>query len=294
MYTVFYIFIWLVAWLPLRVLYVFSDFFYLIIYYIVGYRKKIARKNIEKSFPEKSKKELRRIERHFFRYFCDLFIETFYEMHMSEKEVLQRMDLGDIDLIMEQYAKGRSIMLMSAHYGNWEWASAFALKLPEDMQIYNVYKRLNNKKFDNFMLEIRSKFKGQSVEIHNLLRTMVNLRKEGRVSVFGMISDQSPWVGNINHWNTFLNQDTPVITGTEQLAKKFDYPVFYIHIHRVKRGYYKFEYIPVSLEPTLTSEFEISNKYMEILEKKIQAAPEYWLWTHNRWKHSHLRKKISS
>jgi len=291
MYTVFYIFIWLVAWLPLRVLYVFSDFFYLIIYYIVGYRKKVARKNIEKSFPEKSKKELRRIERRFFRYFCDLFIETFYEMHMSEKEVLQRMDLGDIDLIMEQYAKGRSIMLMSAHYGNWEWASAFALKLPEDMQIYNVYKRLNNKKFDNFMLEIRSKFKGQSVEIHNLLRTMVNLRKEGRVSVFGMISDQSPWVGNINHWNTFLNQDTPVITGTEQLAKKFDYPVFYIHIHRVKRGYYKFEYIPVSLEPTLTSEFEISNKYMEILEQKIKAVPEYWLWTHNRWKHSHLRKK---
>lgn len=291
MYTVFYIFIWLLAWLPLRVLYVFSDFFFLIIYYVVGYRKKIARKNIEKSFPEKSKKELRRIERRFFRYFCDLFVETFYEMHMSEKEVLRRMDLGDIDLIMEQYAKGRSIMLMSAHYGNWEWASAFALKLPKDMQIYNVYKRLNNKKFDNFMLEIRSKFKGQSVEIHNLLRTMVNLRKEGRVSVFGMISDQSPWVGNINHWNTFLNQDTPVITGTEQLAKKFDYPVFYIHIHRVKRGYYKFEYIPVSLEPTLTSEFEISNKYMEILEKKIQAAPEYWLWTHNRWKHSHLRKK---
>jgi Kdo2-lipid IVA lauroyltransferase/acyltransferase len=290
MYTVFYIFIWLVAWLPLRVLYVFSDFFYLIIYYIVGYRKKIARKNIEKSFPEKSKKELRRIERRFFRYFCDLFVETFYEMHMSEKEVLRRMDLGDIDLILEQYAKGKSIMLMSAHYGNWEWASAFALKLPKDMQIYNIYKRLNNKKFDNFMLEIRSKFKGQSVEIHNLLRTMVNLRKEGRISVFGMISDQSPWVGNINHWNTFLNQDTPVITGTEQLAKKFDYPVFYIHIHRVKRGYYKFEYIPVSLEPTLTSEFEISNKYMEILEKKIQAAPEYWLWTHNRWKHSHLRK----
>jgi len=291
MYTVFYIFIWLLAWLPLRILYVFSDFFYLIIYYIVGYRKKIARKNIEKSFPEKSKKELRRIERRFFRYFCDLFVETFYEMHMSEKEVLRRMDLGDIDLILEQYAKGKSIMLMSAHYGNWEWASAFALKLPKDMQIYNVYKRLNNKKFDNFMLEIRSKFKGQSVEIHNLLRTMVNLRKEGRISVFGMISDQSPWVGNINHWNTFLNQDTPVITGTEQLAKKFDYPVFYIHIHRVKRGYYKFEYIPVSLEPTLTSEFEISNKYMEILEKKIQAAPEYWLWTHNRWKHSHLRKK---
>ena len=279
------------AWLPLRILYVFSDFFYLIIYYIVGYRKKIARKNIEKSFPEKSKKELRRIERRFFRYFCDLFVETFYEMHMSEKEVLRRMDLGDIDLILEQYAKGKSIMLMSAHYGNWEWASAFALKLPKDMQIYNVYKRLNNKKFDNFMLEIRSKFKGQSVEIHNLLRTMVNLRKEGRISVFGMISDQSPWVGNINHWNTFLNQDTPVITGTEQLAKKFDYPVFYIHIHRVKRGYYKFEYIPVSLEPTLTSEFEISNKYMEILEKKIQAAPEYWLWTHNRWKHSHLRNK---
>ena len=291
MYTVFYISIWLVTWLPLRVLYIFSDFMYLIIYYIVGYRKTVARKNIEQSFPEKSKKELRRIERRFFQFFCDMFVETFYEMHMSEKEVLKRMDSGNINLILEQYAKGKSVMLMTAHYGNWEWASVFALLLPEDMPIFNVYKRLNNKKFDSFMLEIRTKFKGNSVEIHNLLRTMVNVRKEVKVSAYAMISDQSPWVGNINHWITFLNQDTPVITGTEQLAKKFDYPVFYVHIHRVKRGYYKFEYIPVALEPRLTSEFEISNKYMEILEKKIQAAPEYWLWTHNRWKHSHLRKK---
>ncbi len=290
MYTVFYIFIWLLAWLPLRVLYVFSDFFYLIIYYIIGYRKKTARKNIEKSFPEKSKKELRRIERRFFRYFCDLFVETFYEMHMSEKEVLRRIDFGNIDPVLEQLSKGKSVLAMTSHYGNWEWGSSLSLLLPRESPLYGIYKRLNNKKFDQLMIDLRSIFRGKTIEAHHLFRTMVKMRKEGENGVFGMISDQSPWVGNIHQWLTLLHQDTPVLDGTEQLAKKFDYPVVYIHIDRVKRGYYKCECIPIAFEPKQTTELEITTKYFEILEQKIQAAPEYWLWTHNRWKHSHLRK----
>jgi len=291
MYTVFYISIWLLAWLPLRVLYIFSDIFYLIIYYVVGYRKKVARRNIEKSFPEKSKKELRKIERRFFRYFCDLFIETFYEIHMSEEEVLRRIDFGNIDPFIEQLSKGKSVLAMTSHYGNWEWGSALSLLLPRESPLYGIYKKLNNKKFDQLMIDLRSIFKGKTIETHNLFRTMVKMRKEGEIGVFGMISDQSPWVGNIHHWLTVLHQDTAVLDGTEQLAKKFDYPVVYFHIDRVKRGYYKCECIPIVLEPKLTTELEITKKYFEILEQKIQAAPEFWLWTHNRWKHSHLRNK---
>jgi Kdo2-lipid IVA lauroyltransferase/acyltransferase len=291
MYKVFYFLIWLIAWLPLRVLYIFSDFFYLIIYYVVGYRKKVARRNIEKSFPEKSKKELRKIERRFFRYFCDLFIETFYEIHMSEKEVLRRIDFGNIEPVLEQLSKGKSVLAMTSHYGNWEWGSALSLLLPRESPLYGIYKKLNNKKFDQLMINLRSIFKGKTIETHNLFRTMVKMRKEGEIGVFGMISDQSPWVGNVNQWLKLLHQDTPVLDGTEQLAKKFDYPVVYIHIDRVKRGYYKCECIPIALEPKLTTELEITKKYFEILEHKIQAAPEFWLWTHNRWKHSHLRNK---
>jgi len=290
MYKVFYFLIWLIAWLPLRVLYIFSDIFYLIIYYVVGYRKKVARRNIEKSFPEKSKKELRKIERRFFRYFCDLFIETFYEIHMSEKEVLRRIDFGNIEPILEQLSKGKSVLAMTSHYGNWEWGSALSLLLPRESPLYGIYKKLNNKKFDQLMINLRSIFKGKTIETHNLFRTMVKMRKEGEIGVFGMISDQSPWVGNVNQWLKLLHQDTPVLDGTEQLAKKFDYPVVYIHIDRVKRGYYKCECIPIALEPKLTTELEITKKYFEILEQKIQAAPEFWLWTHNRWKHSHLKK----
>jgi len=290
MYKVFYFLIWLIAWLPLRVLYIFSDIFYLIIYYVVGYRKKVARRNIEKSFPEKSNKELRKIERRFFRYFCDLFIETFYEIHMSEKEVLRRIDFGNIEPILEQLSKGKSVLAMTSHYGNWEWGSALSLLLPRESPLYGIYKKLNNKKFDQLMIDLRSIFKGKTIETHNLFRTMVKMRKEGENAVFGMISDQSPWVGNVNQWLKLLHQDTPVLDGTEQLAKKFDYPVVYIHIDRVKRGYYKCECIPIALEPKLTTELEITKKYFEILEQKIQAAPEFWLWTHNRWKHSHLKK----
>lgn len=291
MFYIFYVLVWIFSWLPLPVLYIFSDIYFLIIYYVVGYRKKVARRNIRKSFPEKSERELRAIERRFFRYFCDLFIETLYQIHMSEKEILKRIDIGNLDLILEQYAKDKSVMLMTAHYGNWEWGSAISLKLPSDKPLHNIYKKLNNPKFDAFMIRIRRKFKSGTIETHDLLRTMLRMRKVDQIATYGMISDQSPWVGNVNHWMTFLNQDTPILDGTEQLAKKFDYPVIYIHIERVKRGYYKCEYFPIALEPKLTSELEITKKYFSILEQKIKEAPEYWLWTHNRWKHSHLRNK---
>jgi KDO2-lipid IV(A) lauroyltransferase len=291
MFNLFYAFIWLISWLPLPVLYIFSDFAFIIIAFLIGYRKKIVRQNLERSFPNKTKKELRKIELRFYRFFCDVFIETIYEMHCSKSEILKRMDFGNIDILLEQYAKGKSPLLMTSHYGNWEWASALSLLLPSESPLYGIYKKVNNKKFDLFMQEMRKKFTGENVETQDLVRTMLRLKKEGKLAMFGMISDQSPWIGNIHHWMNFLNQDTPVIIGTEQLAKKFDYPVFLMHIHRIKRGYYKFENIPIALEPKLTAEYEITEKYFRLLEEKINLAPEYWLWTHNRWKNTRTFQK---
>ncbi len=285
MFYLFYGFVWLITWLPLRVLYFLSDICYLIIYYVAGYRKKVVRTNLEKSFPQKSTAELRKIERKFYRFFCDVFVETAYQMHISKAEMLKRMNFCNVDVLLEQYAKGKSCLLMTAHYGNWEWASALSLSLPSDKPLYGIYKRLNDKNFDNFICELRTKSTGKNIEKNDLLRKMVRLKNNAELAMFGMISDQSPDWKSLNYWTTFLNQDTPVVTGTEVLARKFDYPVYYAEITRVKRGYYKCEFIPVSMEPSQTSEFEITEKYIQLLQKTIELKPELWLWSHRRWKH---------
>lgn len=285
MFYLFYGFIWLITWLPLRVLYLFSDFCYLIIYYIAGYRKKVVRTNLEKSFPKKTTKELRKIERNFYRFLCDLFVEASYQMHISKTEMIKRMNFSNLEVVLDQYEKGKSCLLMTAHYGNWEWASSLSLSLPSDKPLYGIYKRLRDKNFDALIYELRTKSTGKNIEKNDLLRRMVRLRSEGQLAMFGMISDQRPERNSINYWTSFLNQDTPVVTGTEMLARKFDYPVFYGEITRVKRGYYKCEFIPITFEPSKTSEFEISEKYMQLLQKTIEAKPEFWLWSHRRWKY---------
>lgn len=285
MYYIFYGFVWLITWLPLRVLYLLSDFCFLIVYYVVGYRKKVVRRNLQKSFPDQTEKERKRIERRFYRYFCDLFVETLKLMHMSPKQMNKRMKYINGEIIAEQYAKGKSVMLMTSHYGNWEWTSSFSMFYP-DKPVYQIYRQLKNKKFDKFMYSLRTRFGAKNIEKRNTLRAMVNLRKEGQLGMYGMLSDQTPSPANIHYWTNFLNQDTPMLTGTEQLARKFGYPVLYISVRRQKRGYYHCEFIPISLEPEKTEEFEITEMYARMLEDAINQAPEYWLWTHKRWKHA--------
>ncbi len=284
MYYIFYGFAWLITWLPLRVLYLLSDFCFLILYYIIGYRKKVTRTNLRNSFPDKTDKEILRTERRFYRYFCDLFVETLKLMHMSKKQMNRRMVYMNMQVITDQYARGRSIMLMTSHYGNWEWTSSFSQFYP-DKPVYQVYRRLKNKNFDKFMYSLRMRFGAKNIEKHETLRAMVRLRNENKLCMFGMLSDQTPSRNNIHYRTHFLNQDTPAITGTEQLARKFNYPVVYVSVTRPKRGYYKCDIIPISLEPKDTKEFEITEKYTRMLEAAIEKAPEYWLWTHKRWKH---------
>ena len=284
MFNVIYAIGWVITLLPMRVLYLFSDLFYPIVYYVARYRRKVVRVNISRSFPEKTDKEVRIIEKRFYRYFCDLFVETMKEIHIGKEEIRKRMTLGNVDALTDQFAKGKSIMLMTAHYGNWEWLLNFSEVLPVESTVYQIYKRLRNKKFDTMVYALRERYGGKNIEKRDLLRTMFGYKKDGKLGIYVMISDQTPNSKNLHYWTTFLNQDTATVTGTEQLARKFDYPVFYAEINRVKRGYYHCEFIPITLEPNQTEEFEISEKYMRLLEKTIQAHPEYWLWSHRRWK----------
>ncbi len=286
MFNLLYAFGWIVTLLPLRILYIFSDIFYPIIYYIIGYRKTVVRTNIKKSFPEKREKELRRIERRFYRFFCDLFVESMYEIHISKKEIKRRFEFVNYESASQQCAESKSVMIMTAHYGNWEWGVNFPLFLPKEIMAYQIYKKLSNKQFDTFMYKLRAKFGGINVEKRDLLRTMLKMKAENNHGLYLMISDQTPAAKKIHYWTNFLNQDTPALTGTEQLARKFNYPVYYAETKRIKRGYYQCELIPISINSAETAKFEITEKYMQLLQKTIETQPEYWLWSHRRWKHS--------
>jgi KDO2-lipid IV(A) lauroyltransferase len=285
MFKIFYVFIWLLTLLPLKVLYVLSDFFYVIVYYIAKYRRKVVRANLTKSFPEKSLEDIIQIEKKFYHYFCDLFIETMYQINMSEKEILKRVKIVNADIINDFYLQNKSVMLMTAHYCNWEWLSSLTLSLSHKNSLHNIYKKLKDKSFDQFMIDIRTKYGAGVIEMQDLFKTMLHKRNEDELATYGMISDQRPAAQSIRFWMTFLNQDTPVFVGTEQLSKKFDYPVVFLAISRIKRGYYSAEVKLLESEPKNTAPNEITEKYMHMLEENIKAAPEYWLWTHNRWKY---------
>jgi len=285
MFYILYAFIWIVTWIPLRLLYLISDLFFPVLYHLVRYRRNVVRTNLEKSFPDKSEKELLTIERRFYRFFCDLFVETMYEMHVSKKEIHRRMTFGNLEAILEQNARNKSVMIMTAHYGNWEWTLAFSLFSPEEYPSNPIYKKLRNERFDKLIHKLRARYGAKLIEKNDLLRTMFRLQKDKQVGNFWMISDQTPNARNIHYWTPFLHQDTPTLTGTEQLARKFDYPVFYADINRVKRGYYHCEFIPIAMEPTKTAEFEITDRYMTLLQQSIEAHPEFWLWSHKRWKY---------
>jgi len=285
LYYLIYSLVWIITWLPLGVLYFFSDLCYPIVYYVVCYRKKVVRTNLTNSFPQKTKKELLAIERKFYRFFCELFVETLYEMHIGEKEMRRRMTYGNVAAILEQYANSKSVMIMTAHYANWEWTLGFPLFMPENQASNPIYKQQRNKRIDKLMYSLRAKYGAELIEKKELLRVMFRLQKEQKPGNFWMISDQTPNARSIHYWTNFLHQDTAAVVGTEVLARKFNYPVFYAEITRIKRGYYHCEFIPVELEPTKTTEYEITEKYMQMLQKTIQANPEYWLWSHRRWKH---------
>ena len=258
---------------------------YLIIYYVVRYRVNIVRRNIYNSFPEKTEKEKREIEKKFYRHFSDLLIESLKMMSMSNEEMLKRMKYIDYEPLVEHYKEGRSVILYTSHFGNWEWLSSFSLHLPKDKPVYQVYKKLTSELSDKIAYKTRIRFGAVNVEMNDLLRKIVMLKKENKLGMFGMISDQSPRRTPNLHFVDFLHQPTSVITGSEHIAKKFNFPVYFVAVQHVKRGHYICSFELITDKPQETAEFEITEKYMKLLEKEIQNQPEVWLWSHKRWKH---------
>ena len=270
--------------LPFSILYVLSDFIYLIVYYLIGYRKKVVRENLKRSFPDKTDRELLTLEKKFYHHLCDLLFESIKMATISKEEMSRRMKILNYEPLLKHYDENKSVLLITSHYGNWEWTSSFSMYLPADKPMYQVYKQLKNKFFDRLIYNLRIRFGSVNVEVNELFDVLSSLKQQGKMGMIGLISDQSPSRKGIKYQSQFLNQRTPVITGTEIIAKKYDFPVYFVQIRRVKRGYYTCNPVPICLHPQESGKFEITEKYIRLLEQEIMAEPAYWLWSHRRWK----------
>ncbi len=277
---------WLIQLFPLRFHYFVSDLFFIFVYYIARYRRKVVYENLNNSFPEKSRNEISRIAQKFYRNFCDSLIEILYFDRISEKEIKQRLTVLNKELIESYIAGGRNVILAMGHYNNWEWNCSWPLH--SQLKGYVIYKKLTNKSFDLFYYNMRSRFGLTPLERAECYRQLISDSNNGVLSISVFLMDQTPRKHEIQYWTSFLNQDTPVLTGTEKVARKVDAVVLFCHIRKIRRGYNRLEFYPIVEHARDTAPFEITEKATRMIEKEITECPELWLWSHKRWKHKRV------
>ena len=265
-------------------MYLLSDILYLIAYYLVGYRRKVTRANLAACFPDKDDRERRRIERRYYRYMCDLLVEGIHNLYSSPDTIKRRYRIVNRQLVDRYYEKGQTVVLMSAHYGNWEYMVS-SLNMQLLHHGIGVGKRLKDKWVGGFVARRRERY-GTQVAFRDDVRQHVAFFDKYHVPcALMMLSDQSPKDPSRSYWTTFLGRDTAFIYGAEYFARKYNYPVLYYVVHRVKRGYYEVTFSTICEQPTQVPQYSITEKYVRLLESEIQQKPEYWLWSHRRWKH---------
>ena len=282
-YLIVYPILYLISILPFRLLYILSDIIFLIVYYIIGYRKQTVRKNINLTLPHLSKKEKLEIEKKSFKHMCDMFLEMIKTMTISKTEMDKRYVFSNLDVYKNLEKKQKSIAIMIAHYASYEWVISMNSKI--DYKGYAIYKRLNNPYFDKLVRNIRSKFKAHLITTKDTIPTIEANKKNNILSIYGFASDQSPRLSVTFHWKKFMGIIVPVHTGAEMLAKKHDLNVIFLKTRKVKRGFYEGTFEILSENSLLIPDYEITDNFLELVEKQIYEAPEFYLWTHNRWKH---------
>jgi KDO2-lipid IV(A) lauroyltransferase len=280
------------ALLPFGVLYVLSDILCFFVYRVAGYRLKVVRKNLEAGFPGKTDRERLILEREFYRHFCDYFVETLKLLHISDKEMRKRMKFENVEQIKELMKDGNSVLMFLGHYCNWEWITSLNMDFKDgDKVVGEIYKPLKNKAMNDLFLRIRSRFGSRAIAKQDTLRVIVKLRREGKQTLTGFMADQVPSWKNIHYWTTFLNQDTPVFTGVERIARQTGFAVVYLDVEKTGRGYYRATVRLVTDKPAEEPENMITETYIRAMEKTILRNPAYWLWTHKRWKRTRGKQK---
>ena len=282
-YILIYPLLWLISILPFRLLYAFSDFIFLLVYRIFKYRKKVVKQNLRLVFPEKSPKEIKEITRKFYHHMCDMMVEAIKSLTISEKQMKKRFTFTNIEELRQHEEHNRSVVLMCAHYGSWEWI--FVLQTYIKAKGYAVYKRLTNKYFDRLVKRIRAKYNSHLITTKETIPILIDAKKKGELTINGFISDQSPKPDKAFHWNDFMGIKVPIHTGAEMLAKRLDMSVVFFAVKKLKRGYYETTFTTLANNPTDFKDYEITDAFIKLVEKQIYEAPQYYLWTHKRWKH---------
>ena len=283
-YSLLYAVTYLFALLPFSVLYVFSDILYFIVYYIVRYRRKIVRKNLNNSFPEKSEKKIIEIEKEFYHHFCDCYFEAIKLLNISEEEIKRRMKFVNPEIIDRLTVSGNSCILGLGHYANWEWVSSIILHMEPNVKLGFLYKELHSKAFDKLFLKMRSGFGAVPIEKLSAFRRLVKFKQDRQTMLVGFLSDQRPPKNVNQYWTKFLNQDTNVQNGMERIAKHIGSSIVYLDIKKEKRGYYSAKIFVISPDATDEPENLIMERYIRKLEETVMRDPALYLWSHNRWK----------
>jgi Kdo2-lipid IVA lauroyltransferase/acyltransferase len=283
-FYIFYAINWIITLLPLKLLYIFSDILFLFLYYFPSYRRKVVAENLRNSFPEKSDREIASIERKFYRHLADLFVETLKLTHMSNKELKKRMIISNPEMFDRFYDSGRDLVVIQGHYNNWEWL-ATCLPLYTKYKVVGVYKPLQNKMFDKFINNYRLRNNAELAPMQMVVRKIIENQRKNIRGLYGFVADQTPARNLIEYYTDFLNQETPVFLGIEKIAAKYDMPVVYLNVQKVRRGYYSMT-IELLFDNTRgLPKYMVTDRHVKRLEQIIKENPEYWLWTHRRWKY---------
>ncbi len=274
--------LWVISMLPFRLLYLFSDAVFFLVYRVIGYRRKVVRDNLMLVFPDKFPSEIKRIERDFFKHMCDVFLEMVKTMNLSKTEIAKRYRILNIELIQE-IEREKSILVVCSHYASWEWN--VSMNNYVQAKGYAVYQRLTNKYFDRWARKVRARWNTTLITQQETVKVVVRNLKNKVIGIFGMVSDQSPQAHRAQYWTEFMGIKVPVINGAETMARKMDLAVVFLKVSRVKRGYYTAEFIPITLAGASTEKYEITDRFLRLAEGQIKERPEHYLWTHKRWKH---------
>ena len=276
----------LLSWFPFRVLYILSDLIFLILYHLIRYRRKVVQHNLTTSFPDKTPAQIRHIRRQFYRFFCDYFVETIKLTTISPRTMLRHMTFRGVEEL-EQAAlqqDNKLLFMYLGHYCNWEWVASLPYAISPQIHCAQIYHPLYNKAVDRLFLNIRNQFGGECIPMKSTLRRIIELKRQGQPTVIGFISDQLPKWNSIHYFVPFLHHDTAVFTGAEQIGRQVKAAYFFVHMQRPRRGHYICTFQRMTPNASHGTEYPYTTLFMEMLEDMIQKAPQYWLWTHKRWK----------
>ncbi|UNY98097.1 lysophospholipid acyltransferase family protein [Zhouia spongiae] len=282
-YLLVYPLLWMVSKLPFSVFYRVSDFMYLLLYRLIGYRKKVVRSNLRLAFPEKQPEEIKQIEKKFYHHLCDLFMEMIKSLTISKEEMQKRFRFKNIEVLRAFEEQNKSVVLLCGHYASYEWLMSLGYQIRHNG--YAVYQPINNKYFDKLVKKIRTKHGAHLISRYETTKTILQKYKAGELALYGLAIDQSPMPSRARYWRKFFGIKVPVFVGAEKIAKSLNSPVIFMDIQKIKRGYYETSFTVISEQPKGLPDYEITDRFTQMLEAQIRKKPEYYLWTHKRFKH---------